>query len=132
VYRPGRSTPGRAADQFANQFLFGINVLRRGEYARALEMLGIVGRALLGMARAGEGTTDHWLTPSRLLERDLSPDAYARFRACTADLDESALWRAYRAAWTWGGELLDVLHARFGVTIPDDLRASLSRLIAGD
>ncbi len=130
IERATRATLQFTADQFANQFLFGVNVLRRGEHARALEMLGIVQRALLGMARAVEGTTDHWLTPSRLLERDLSPDAYARFRACTANLDEAALWRAYRAAWVWGGELLDTLHARFGVGIPADLRAGLSRLVA--
>ena len=126
-----RATPTQVqftADSFANWLLFGLNVLRRGEHARALEILGIVQRHLLGMARAVEGTTDHWLTPARLLEHDLSSESYARFRACTAALDEAALWAAYRAVWTWGDELLDTLAARFGVGVPDDLRARLGEI----
>ncbi len=126
-----RATPDRlqfAADSFVNWLLFGLNVLRRGEHARALEVLGIVHRHLLGMARAVEGTTDHWLTPSRLLEHDLSPESYARFRACTAALDAEALWAAYRAARMWGFELVETLDARFGVRLPDDLRARLGEI----
>ena len=108
-------------DGLTNWLLFGINVLRRGEYARALEILGIVHRHLLHMARLLEHTTDHWLTPSRLVEQDLSPEAYARFAACVAaGLDAGSLRRAYRAAWTWGTALLTDLGARLDFTPPDD------------
>jgi lincosamide nucleotidyltransferase len=115
------------ADGFANWLLFGINVLRRGEYARALEILGIVHRHLLHMARLLEQATDHWLTPSRLVEQDLSPEAYARFAECVAaGLDADSLRRAYRAAWTWGSAMLADLGARLDITPPgDDLLARI-------
>jgi lincosamide nucleotidyltransferase len=109
------------ADSFVNWALFGLNVLRRGEYARALELLGIIHRHLLHMVRALEGSTDHWLTPSRLAEHDLSPEAYARFRECTAQLDERALWRAYRKTWAWGGDLLAGLRGTFGIAYSEEL-----------
>lgn len=118
------------ADGFVNWMLFGHNVLRRGEHARALELLSIVHRHLLHMARLAEDTTAHWLTPSRALENDLSPDAYQRFVACTAALDADALRRAYRAAWAWGDELLAALHERHGVGVPGALRARFSDLFA--
>jgi lincosamide nucleotidyltransferase len=89
-------------------------------------MLGVVHRLLLGMARLVEGATDHWLTPARRAEQDLSPEAYARFRDCAAPLDPDALWRAYRAAWEWGGEMLAALRARFGIVYSDDLLARIT------
>lgn len=118
------------ADGFVNWMLFGHNVLRRGEYARALEILTIIHRHLLHMARLVEGTTAHWLTPSRLLESDLSPDAYERFAACTAALDPDALRGAYRAAWAWGDELLVALHEQHGTGVPETLRTRFSDLFA--
>ncbi len=116
------------ADGFVNWALFGYNVLRRGEYARSLEIVTILHRHLLHMARLVEGSTDHWLTPSRALETDLSPDAYARFAACTAALDPGALRRAYRAAWSWGTDLLAALDDQFGVSVPDSVCARLTGL----
>lgn len=120
------------ADSFINWSLFGFNVLRRGEYARSLELLNIIHRFLLHMVRALEDTTDHWLTPSRLAEQDLSPAAYARFKACTAPLDEQALWRAYRNAWLWGRELLAGLHERFGVDYSDKLWEQITEMVHAD
>ena len=108
-------------DSFVNWALFGFSVLRRGEHARALELLNILHRYLLHMSRALEGSTEHWLTPSRLAEHDLSPEAYARFKDCTAYLDERALWRAYHQSWGWGGELLAGLRGKFGITYSDDV-----------
>jgi lincosamide nucleotidyltransferase len=119
--RTNRVTLQLVADGFINWSLFGFNVLRRGEQARALELLNLVHRHLLQMIRALEGVTDHWLTPSRFAEQDLSPEAYARFKDCTAHLDERSLWRAYHKAWGWGGELLAALRATFGITYSDDL-----------
>jgi len=103
---------------YLNWLLFGISVLRRGEYARAHEILNIVHRHLLWMARALEGTTDNWLTPSKSLERDLSPEAYARLRGCTAPLDPDALRGAYAACWRWGGELAGALRDRYAIDYP--------------
>ncbi len=111
---------------FLNWTWFGLNVLHRGEYARALELLGAVQRQLLKLARLAEGKTANYLTPSKGLEQDLSPDAYSRFRSCTAVLDNEPLEWAYFQAWTWGGELLDQLGERFGVNVYPELRARIS------
>jgi lincosamide nucleotidyltransferase len=121
---PDRSAPEKvqfAADSFIHWCWFGFNVLWRGEHARALEILGIVHRHTLGMARILEGQTDHWLTPSRSLEHDLSPETYERFRQCTAALDANSLRRAYQNVWKWGGEMMDDLRARHGITVPVQL-----------
>ncbi len=129
-----RALPDRlqfSADSLLNWVLFGSNVLARGEEARALEILGIIHRHLLWLARAVEDVTDHWLTPSRLVEHDLSPQAYARFGACTASLDGDALRAAYRAAWVWGEELVAVLHARYGVHLPTALGEALTERLGG-
>jgi lincosamide nucleotidyltransferase len=114
------------ADSFVNWWLFGRLVLRRGELARALELLNINHRYLLQMARVLEDRTDHWLTPSRLAERDLSAETCARLKACSALLDEDALRRAYAAAWAWGDEMLIALRDRFGIVYPAALCARLT------
>jgi lincosamide nucleotidyltransferase len=116
------------ADSFVNWWLFGITVLRRGEYARALELLNINHRWLLQMARLLDGQTAHWHTPSRLAERDLSPETSTRLKACSAPLDEDALRRAYAAAWAWGDEMLIALRDRFGIAYPAALCEKITAL----
>ena len=131
---PAQAVPEKplfVANCFINWWLFGFNVLRRGEYARAVDLFGAVQRNLLWMARAVQGRTEHWHIPSRRLEQDLSPDAYTRFKACTAPLEESALWGAYRAAWTWGRELLGVLRAQYGIDMPERLLAAIDGTLNG-
>jgi len=103
---------------FINWVLFGSNVLARGELARALELLHITHRYLLWMARLVEGATQHWPTPSRQVEADLSPAAYARFRSCTAALDQAALGQAYAATWAWGTEMMVGLAQRHAFVLP--------------
>lgn len=112
-----RATPERArflCDGFVNWFLFGSNLLARGELARSLELLGFVQRRLLWMIRLLEQTTIHWPTPSKALEKDVSETAYIWYAACTANLDEDALRSAYLAAWRWGKELMRSLTERHG------------------
>ena len=132
---PRRDTPERVrflCDSFLNWMLFGHTVLMRGELARSLEILaGPVGRYLLWLARLSEGRTEHWPTPSRALETDLSPEAYMRYAACTATLDPGALRLAYTEAWEWGLELTPPLAARHGVELPTALIEKLDRRIRG-
>ena len=113
---------------FLNWFLFGFNVLSRGEYARALEILSLIHDNLLRMARIEEGRTEHWISPTKALEEDVSPAAYRRFQACTAALEPAALQSAYRACWDWGNEMLTGLGRRYGVALPAGLTARIGEL----
>jgi lincosamide nucleotidyltransferase len=125
---PDRAAPEHVTwlwHSFLNWMLFGSNVLTRGERARALEILSILQRYLLWLARVQEGTTQHWLTPSKNAEHDLSPDAYQRFTACTADLRGDNLERAYAAAWDWGKELIYALARKHALNLPVALMDAL-------
>lgn len=114
---------------FVNWTLFGLNVLRRGEHARAHELLNILHRHLLQMVRVLDGATAHWLTPSRGAEQDLAPERYARFAQCVAaSLSPDDLRRAYEQVWSWGGELMRDLRRRYALDVPDDLYARIGAL----
>ncbi len=106
---------------FFNWLVFGLSVMRRGEYARALDLLSWVHRNLLWMVRALEGKTVNWPTPSKSLEDDLSPGTYERFVACTASLEERSLCRAYSNALDWAVEMLTQLAPTYEMVIPTDL-----------
>ncbi len=90
---------------YLNWMLFGATVLARGERARALELLWFVQRILLRFARLTEDTTEHWLTPSKGAEKDLSAATYAHYTTTTAKLQGHDLEEAYAAAWHWGKQL---------------------------
>ena len=98
---------------YLNWMIFGTNVLARGERARALEILWFVQRYLLWFVRVKEASTEHWPTPSKNVERDISPAAYERYVTCTASLRERELEQAYQSAWEWGQELIDELSSQF-------------------
>jgi lincosamide nucleotidyltransferase len=110
---------------FVNWFLFGSNLLARGELARALDLLGIVQDQLLRMVRVSERSTEHWFNPSKFLEKDISKTAYTRYTTCTAVLNEASLRNAYDSAWSWGRELMPVLAEKHEVALPE---AILDRL----
>jgi lincosamide nucleotidyltransferase len=115
---------------FINWFLFGSNLLARGELARALDLLGIVQDQLIRMIRISERSTEHWFNSSKLLEKDISEASYARFVACTANLNEEALWSAYLSAWYWGTELMSSLAEGHGVALPAALLDRLDQRLA--
>jgi len=116
--------------RYLNWMIFGMNVLARGERARALEILWWVQRYLLWLARLREGSTAHWPTPSKNVESELTPEAYARYAACTAGLRGTDLERAYGAAWVWGQELIRVLAADRGLDLPQVLLQRLDTQFA--
>ncbi|PRY35827.1 hypothetical protein [Umezawaea tangerina] len=79
--------------RFANWLVLAHHVRARGEMLRAADTMAYVRRHLLWMARLAEGATDHWLTPSRLAERELSPRVRIDVRT------PEAAWRTGRALW---------------------------------
>lgn len=130
---PRHDTPERVrvlCERYINWVLFSTNVLARGERARALDILGIVHRYLLWFARLSEGRTEHWATPSKSLEQDISPGAYARFRTCVASLDKAELWQAYGNAWEWGKELMLEQAEKHAIPLPASLIDALDARIA--
>lgn len=64
---------------FLNWYLMGINVLARGEAARALEVLALVHDQLLRLARLVAGLTERWIRPTSRLEEELPAEAYRRY-----------------------------------------------------
>ncbi len=123
IGEPLRHAPNTAkqqdiADNCCNWIVFGLDVLQRGERLRALEILGFVHRHLLWLARIRENSTIHWFTPSRMAERELSPQTLSRFAACAATTDAATLWPAYAHAWAWLKELCGEIQ---GVSISSQL-----------
>ncbi len=79
---PDHNTPQEVqflSDSFFNWMLFGLNVLARGEQARAWEILRLLQDYLLKMARLKEEITAHWISPTKAAELELSPQSYRRF-----------------------------------------------------
>lgn len=119
--REDAKTVAYLCDSFLNWFLFGVNVLARGETARALEIMGLVQDNLLRLIRIQEGITNHWIAPTKSLEGEISSTAYRRFQGCTAHLERRALWDGYREAWAYGNELLRSLAQAYPVDLPEEL-----------
>lgn len=115
---------------FVNWMLMGSNLSRRGEYARALEFLGLAQRQLLWMSRLVENSTAHWPSPSKNLEKDLSEEANSRYASCTASLRGRALRRAYKEAWLWGREMTFLLAQRHGIEVPTSLYRKMDERFA--
>jgi hypothetical protein len=77
-----------------------------------------------------EGSTDHWQTPSKNVEHDLSLRTYRRYVACTASLADVSLARAYAAAWTWGKELARTLSVTHQLDPQEALLATMDERFA--
>lgn len=92
-------------DSFLNWSHFGFNLLGRGEWARAGELLRLIQDYLLQMTRLLEGSTERWIAPTKRAEWELSAESYARFTTCTAGIEPNALTAAYWSAWEWGIEM---------------------------
>lgn len=90
---PARDPAEEICGRWANWLLLAHHVEQRGEHLRALDALAHAQRHLLWMARLAEGSTGHWLTPSRLAEQELRT-SFSRTHE-----DVRAAWRAGRALW---------------------------------
>lgn len=112
-----------------NLMLLGANLLNRGESARAWALLGRAHEYLLKLLRLSEGTTDHWPTPSRALEKDLSAAAYERYLTCTAGARPSELSAAYRETWKWSRELIEAVGRPLNVELPPSVLKRVEDLL---
>jgi lincosamide nucleotidyltransferase len=97
--RPNRLTEENAnflLCNFSNLWLMGINVLKRGEYARSLELLSQLQKNTLQLIRMAEKNADNWLNMSKNLEKEISLENYKKFAKTTARLDKVELFEAYK------------------------------------
>jgi lincosamide nucleotidyltransferase len=124
--RDGVETCQVLVDDFVNQYLFGLNVLRRGDLPRALEMLSVLQRIVLRMARVIAGKTRAWFIPSRRLEEELGAEVMARLKSCTAALDAPSLERAYSEIGAWAAEMARALSARCAIDPRAELHARIT------
>jgi lincosamide nucleotidyltransferase len=127
--RGGAALAEGLALNLLNLMLLGANLLNRGEYARAWALLARAHENLLKLVRLREGTTDHWPTPSRSLEGDLTAAAYRRYVTCTAGAQPGALCAAYRESWRWGRELFETVAGPPAVILPAAVIAHVERLL---
>ncbi|BBA96180.1 hypothetical protein RVR_1362 [Actinacidiphila reveromycinica] len=105
--------------RFVNWMVLAAHVTARGEHLRAQDALAHAARHLLWMARLAEGSTAHWLTPSRAAEAELPRATVEAVAAGTP----AGLWREGRCRWL---ALLD----RIGREHPAALLAELDALLA--
>lgn len=116
----------RACEPLANWLVLARNVLERGETLRAWDALSHAQRHLTWIARLAENTTDHWLTPSRAAERELTPPTLTALTAATAPAENTALRTALRAALAEGRRHWQTLADRHGLTVPRELLDELA------
>lgn len=116
--------------ELANWTLSLAQILARGEIARGHALLQTtIAPQQLRLLRLLRGSTDHWLTPSRALEQDLSVDDRRRYAATTARLDETEVRRAAAANWQWSRELIDQAMNRWGIAVPRELHDDITKLL---
>ena len=109
--------------------LFGANLLNRGEYARAWALLSKAHENLLKLVRLHEGATDHWPTPSRSLENDISEVLYNRYITCTGSAEPRAICLAYHETWKWSIELFKSVAETLNIDLPRTVIAQTQRLL---
>jgi len=116
---PERSAPDSpriVSERFANWWVLGFNVLRRGELERAYDALTHARWQLLWLLRLRHEATELWGTPLRRAEVELPPEALgALARTAPSAVAPEALHQAYAEAW------------RLAVALTDHLPAGLRR-----
>ncbi|MFI6938740.1 nucleotidyltransferase domain-containing protein [Streptomyces sp. NPDC050418] len=124
------TTAQQRVDELTNWTLALAHILRRGELARAHNLLtAMIAPQQLQLCRVLHDSTDHWLTPSRALEQDLPADEIARYARTTAALEERTLRAAARESWVWSRELAARAEKRWGVRVPGDLQTRIAHLL---
>ncbi|MDU4695854.1 MAG: lincosamide nucleotidyltransferase Lnu(B) [Paenibacillus sp.] len=114
-------------NNFSNLWLMGLNVLKRGEYARSLELLSQFQKNILQLIRVVEENADNWLNMTKNLEKEISTESYEKFRKTTARLKESELYDAYKNSLLFVMELRNVVEQQYMLTVSNDFLEKLMR-----
>jgi lincosamide nucleotidyltransferase len=83
------------ANNLINMVIYGINVFKRGEFARSVECLSQSQKYYLQLIRLKENCTDHWVNPTKCLEKEISIQSYHKYSDCYANVEPENILRAY-------------------------------------
>lgn len=119
-------------DCYIGWIVFGFNVLKRGEFARAHCLLGTIQWKLLSLIRLYEEKFENWCMPSRELEKDICIDLYAEYAFCTCNLNQSNLEQAYNNSWNLGKKLLTSLKGKNNIVVSEQLVKQLNEYTITD
>lgn len=114
-----------AFNNFVNAWLMGINVLKRGETARSLDVLSQVQKHILHLLRVKGQKVERWLNYTKNLEYDLNSEDYAQFSLITAKLHEDELERAYSNALLMAEKLIEDLKPAYDFEVNQDIIVKL-------
>lgn len=107
-------------NNFSNLWLMGINVLKRGENARSLELLSQLQKNTLQLIRIAEENADNWFNMTKNLEKEISPENYEKFKKTTARLNELELYEAYKNSLLLVMELRNLVEKQYQLTVSND------------
>ncbi|MFC9608116.1 nucleotidyltransferase domain-containing protein [Streptomyces niveus] len=125
------ATAQELCDELANWTLMLAHVQARGETARAYNLLhAVVAPLQLKLCRLLRGSTTHWLTPSRALERDLPEADRARHLATTGGARPGELRSAAVESWRWSRDLAAEAAGRWGTRLPLELHDEIAESLA--
>ncbi|MEG6521282.1 lincosamide nucleotidyltransferase Lnu(B) [Desulfotomaculum sp. 1211_IL3151] len=99
-----------------NAILFGINVFKRGEWARSLECLYYSQKYYLQLIRLLENKTEHWVNPFKSLEKEISVSAYEAYSKCTASLEPSSILSSYKNLLKESKNNIHILKSKYNIT----------------
>lgn len=106
-----------AFNNFVNSWLMGINVMRRGELARSLEVLTHIQKYILQLIRVKERSVERWLNSTKNLEQDISSESYYDYVSISSKLSENELSHAYTNALKILDRLYDALASLYTIDI---------------
>lgn len=102
-----------AFNNFVNAWLMGINVMKRGEFARSLEVLTHVQKYILQLLRIREQNVERWLNSTKNVENDLSAEGYNEYTLTTSTLKKDELENAYKHALQIVEKLIETLRPHY-------------------
>lgn len=112
-----------------NAILFGINVFKRGEWARSLECLYYSQKYYLQLIRLLENKTEHWVNPFKGLEKEISASAYESYRKCTSNLEPSCILSSYKNLLKESKKNINILKSKYNIIDFNELIDNMEKYI---
>ena len=110
------------AESLINNLLMVGNLIQRGEAAHAQACFQFILKYLVWFIRLADAADNHWESPTKKLEQEISPAWYVKYRQCPPTIEPADLRNSLGRSVALAEELFAVLK------VPDDLKKLLSRL----